>query len=143
LILVTPSDLVEIKKQSLPRSTRLINGICFTRGNAITYVEGNQKGESENASMDRCAKAPPLILQPATDGPRGGLNPATLGKIDNHKQEPWKLPLSQFIEQLYFARFGKTTPDNVVSIEERCRLEAAKREVRRAAAKRERAMDST
>ena len=39
-----------------------------------------------------------------------GLNPARLGKIDNHKQEPWKLPLPQFIEQLYFERFGKTTP---------------------------------
>jgi len=54
-----------------------------------------------------------------------GLNPAKLGKIDNHKQEPWKLPLPQFIEQLYFERFGKTTPD-VVSIEERCRVEGRK-----------------
>jgi hypothetical protein len=26
-----------------------------------------------------------------------GLNPRKLGKIDNHKQEPWKLPLPQFI----------------------------------------------
>lgn len=32
-----------------------------------------------------------------------GLNPAKLGKIDNHKQEPWKLPLPQFIEQLYIS----------------------------------------
>ena len=55
-----------------------------------------------------------------------GLNPVKLGKIDNHKQEPWKLPLPQFIEQLYFERFGKTTPDNVVSIEERCRVERRK-----------------
>jgi hypothetical protein len=55
-----------------------------------------------------------------------GLNPAKLGKIDNHKQESWKLPLPQFIEQLYFERFGKTTPDNVVSIEERCRVEGRK-----------------
>jgi hypothetical protein len=55
-----------------------------------------------------------------------GLNPAKLGKIDNHKQEPWKLPLPQFIEQLYFERLGKTTPDNVVSIEERCRVEGRK-----------------
>jgi hypothetical protein len=58
-----------------------------------------------------------------------GLNPAKLGKIDNHKQEPWKLPLPQFIEQLYFERFGKTAPDTVVSTEERCRREAAKKEV--------------
>ena len=36
-----------------------------------------------------------------------GLNPDKLGKIDNHKQEPWKLPLPQFIEELYFERFKK------------------------------------
>jgi hypothetical protein len=39
-----------------------------------------------------------------------GMNPAKLGKIDNHEQEPWKLPLPQFIEEFYFKRFGKTAP---------------------------------
>src|ERR1700730_3134948 len=62
-----------------------------------------------------------------------GMNPAKLGKIDNHEQEPWKLPLPQFIEELYFKLFGKTAPDTVVSVEERCRLEAAKKEARRTA----------
>jgi hypothetical protein len=70
-----------------------------------------------------------------------GLNPKKLGKIDNHKQEPWKLPLPRFIEELYFERFGKTAPDNVVSIEERCRVEAARKEERRAA-RQERRSDS-
>ena len=50
-----------------------------------------------------------------------GLNPAKLGKIDNHKQEPWKLPLPQFIEHLYEKRFGKTRPDTVMSIEDMVR----------------------
>lgn len=62
-----------------------------------------------------------------------GMNPAKLGKIDNHKQEPWKLPLPQFIEELYFKRFGKTAPDAVMSIEERARLDQQKKEARRAA----------
>lgn len=44
-----------------------------------------------------------------------GMNPAKLGKIDNHKQEPWKLPLPQFIEELYSKRFGKTSPETVPS----------------------------
>jgi DNA-binding XRE family transcriptional regulator len=70
-----------------------------------------------------------------------GLNPKKLGKIDNHKQEPWKLPLPQFIEELYFDRFGKTAPDYVVSIEERCRIEAARKEERRTA-RQERRRDS-
>jgi len=69
-----------------------------------------------------------------------GMNPAKLGKIDNHEQEPWKLPLPQFIEELYFKRFGKTSPDAVLSVEERCRLEAAKKEERCSA--RLRAVDS-
>lgn len=30
-----------------------------------------------------------------------GLNPKKLGKIGNHKQEPWKYPLPIFIENLY------------------------------------------
>ncbi len=28
-----------------------------------------------------------------------GLNPDKLGKIDNHRQEVWKTPLPQFIEE--------------------------------------------
>ena len=31
-----------------------------------------------------------------------GLNPDKLGKIDNHRQEVWKTPLPQFIEDIYF-----------------------------------------
>ena len=34
-----------------------------------------------------------------------GMNPKKLGKLDNHKHEPWKLPLPQFIE-FSFRRFG-------------------------------------
>ena len=62
-----------------------------------------------------------------------GMNPAKLGKIDNHKQETWKLPLPQFIEELYAKRFGKTSPEAVLSIEARCQREAAKKEERRKA----------
>ena len=69
-----------------------------------------------------------------------GMNPAKLGKIDNHKQEPWKLPLPQFIEELHSKRFGKTSPEAVLSVEERFRREAAKKEERRRA--RQRAVDS-
>jgi hypothetical protein len=48
-----------------------------------------------------------------------GLNPDKLGKIDNHnKQEPWKSPLPQFIEEIYFKRFKRTEPAAVKSIRE-------------------------
>ena len=42
-----------------------------------------------------------------------GLNPDKLGKIDNHKQEPWKAPLPQFIEHIYFKRFKREEPETV------------------------------
>jgi hypothetical protein len=35
-----------------------------------------------------------------------GLNPKKFGKIANHKQEPWKMPLPDFIRSLYEKRFG-------------------------------------
>jgi len=62
-----------------------------------------------------------------------GMNPKTLGKIDNHKQEAWKLPLPDFIEELYFKRFGRERPEKVITIEERLRLEEERRAARQEA----------
>ena len=59
-----------------------------------------------------------------------GMNPKKLEKLANHKQEPWKLPLPQFIEQLYQKRFGKSHPHIVVALEERARQLAAKKRAR-------------
>ena len=36
-----------------------------------------------------------------------GMNPKKLGKKDNHVQEPWKMPLRQYIEHLYLKRYDK------------------------------------
>ncbi len=47
-----------------------------------------------------------------------GMNPKKFGKLANHKQEPWKEPLPDFIENLYFKRFKKHRPDNVRPIEQ-------------------------
>jgi hypothetical protein len=60
-----------------------------------------------------------------------GLNPKMLGKLDNHRQEPWKLPLPAFIERLYRRRFGKDHPDVVLSLEDRARLHEQKKTVGR------------
>ena len=54
-----------------------------------------------------------------------GMDPRSLGKLDNHRQEPWKLPLPEFIEQLYAKRFGRERPAEVLSVEERARRRAA------------------
>jgi hypothetical protein len=45
-----------------------------------------------------------------------GMNPKKLGKIDNHKQEPWKAPLPQFIEGLYRKRFKREKPEHVLTL---------------------------
>ncbi len=42
-----------------------------------------------------------------------GMNPRKFGSLANTKQEPWKLPLPDFIEELYFKHFKKNQPDNV------------------------------
>ena len=64
-----------------------------------------------------------------------GLNPKKFGKIDNHRQEPWTAPLPEFIERLYFKRFSKPQPDEVVSIEERLRTEEDLKKAARCEAK--------
>ncbi|MHB9095587.1 MAG: hypothetical protein ACYC21_13040 [Eubacteriales bacterium] len=47
-----------------------------------------------------------------------GLNPDKLVKIDNHRQETWKAPLTQFIEEIYFKRFKREEPLTVRSLKE-------------------------
>ena len=64
---------------------------------------------------------------------RLGMNPKNLGKLDNHDQEPWKMPLKQYIEHLYFKRFGKERPDMVLSIEEKVRRDEENKARRREA----------
>ncbi len=60
-----------------------------------------------------------------------GMNPKKLGGLANHRQEPWKRPLPEFIEVLYERRFGKRRPDRVMSIEERTEEIARKKTLRR------------
>ena len=42
-----------------------------------------------------------------------GLNPKKFGSIANHKQQPWKSSLPDFIEDLFFKHFKKERPDVV------------------------------
>ena len=63
-----------------------------------------------------------------------GMNPKKFGMLANHKQEPWKLPLPQFIAELYRKRFGKDRPDDVRPLEgivaEREQKKAQKRQAK-------------
>lgn len=59
-----------------------------------------------------------------------GLNPRKLGRMANHKQEPWKMPLPLYIEYLYEKQLGKDIPDDVRSIEIKLRENAIRRKQR-------------
>jgi hypothetical protein len=60
-----------------------------------------------------------------------GMNSNKFGGLANTKQEPWKLPLPDFIEELYFKHFKKNQPDNVRSIEQMVSDYNKKKEERR------------
>jgi hypothetical protein len=47
-----------------------------------------------------------------------GLNPRGFGKLANHKHEPWKAPLPDFIAGLYKKRFGKDQPNDIRPLEQ-------------------------
>jgi len=54
-----------------------------------------------------------------------------LGKLANHKQEPWKLPLPLFIEKIYFKRFKNDRPNIVKSVEQVVKDRNKKKEERK------------
>ncbi|TWT83747.1 hypothetical protein CA13_52140 [Planctomycetes bacterium CA13] len=62
-----------------------------------------------------------------------GLNPKRFSSYANCKEQPWKLPLPQYIEALYEKSFGKNLPDNVLSIEQMAAHHLAKRKAKKAA----------
>jgi len=56
-----------------------------------------------------------------------GMNPKKFGKLANSDQEPWKIPLPQFIEHLYRKRFRRDSPPVVMSIEEKVEMDHRKK----------------
>lgn len=106
--------------------------------------------------MDKKAKATPQELQVWIKARRRhrlsdahvqmaremGLNPRKLGRIDNHRQEPWRMPLPDFIEDLYFKRFGRER-EVVMWIEERAQRAEKNRAERKAARRARRAQVTT
>jgi hypothetical protein len=62
-----------------------------------------------------------------------GMNPKRFGSKVKSDQQPWKLPLPEFIEHLYEKQFGKASPEVVRSIEEMAAAHMAKRAAQKAA----------
>ena len=58
------------------------------------------------------------------------MNPKKLGGMANHKQEPWKMTLPQFIEHRYQRQFGKKMPVDVRSIEKKVAEKRARKEMK-------------
>ena len=47
-----------------------------------------------------------------------GLNPKKFGILANTDEEPWRVPLPELLEELYFKHFKRRQPDNIRSIEQ-------------------------
>ncbi len=60
------------------------------------------------------------------------MNPKKLGKLANHKQEPWKEPLPDFIESLYRKRFKQNRQENIRSVERMVKEKKRKQAERKA-----------
>jgi hypothetical protein len=45
-----------------------------------------------------------------------GLNPKKFGSLANNKQQNWKAPLPEFIEDIYFKHFKREEPDIIKPI---------------------------
>ena len=59
-----------------------------------------------------------------------GMNPRKLGSFAGGRQEPWKLPLPEFIVKCYRKRVGRSEPEHVRSLEEVVQAEEKRRKER-------------
>ena len=91
--------------------------------------------------MDRRPKEVPPVPRPGPDCAGAGSHPEKFGKLANHRQEPWKIPLPQYIEHLYRKHLKKDRPETVISIEEKVELEHRKKLGKRAKKKAAEAQD--
>jgi hypothetical protein len=57
-----------------------------------------------------------------------GMNPKKFGSLANERQEPWKVPLPEFIAQCYCKRFGRSEPQHVRSLEQVIEAEDLRRQ---------------
>ena len=57
-----------------------------------------------------------------------GMNPKKFGSLANSRQESWRLPLPEFIQECYQKRFGRGRPEKVTSIEEKIETRQRKKE---------------
>ena len=61
-----------------------------------------------------------------------GMNPRKLGSLADGGQEPWKLPLPEFIVECYRKSFGRSEPEHVRSLEEVVQAEENRRKEKQA-----------
>jgi hypothetical protein len=61
-----------------------------------------------------------------------GMNPRKLGSLADKGQEPWKLPLPEFIVECYRKSFGRSEPEHVRSLEEAVQAEEMRRKKKQA-----------
>lgn len=61
-----------------------------------------------------------------------GMNPKKFGPLANERQEPWKLPLPEFIAECYRKRFGRSAPETIRSLEEVVQAEERRRQEKHA-----------
>src|ERR1700732_393967 len=61
-----------------------------------------------------------------------GMNPRKLGSLADGGQEPWKLPLPEFIVECYRKSFGRSEPEHVRSLEEVVQAEEKRRKEKQA-----------
>ncbi len=65
-----------------------------------------RRATTKDAQWEEARRRFHLSAEHVRMGKQLGLNPTKLGKIANHKQEPWKAPLPVFIAECYEKRFG-------------------------------------
>jgi len=81
----------------------------------MKIIKGKSRQQIQFSSLDEFVAAdnPVRILDAFVEKlelSKLGINPDKIGGLNNHKQEPWKAPLPNFIEKIYFKQFKRESP---------------------------------
>ena len=135
IILVITVFQLAILRQPFPELLEVLMGTALVVIGLMLFVQGLEMGlfpigETRAVAFARKGSLVWLLLFGFGLGfPTTVAEPALIAIT----QEPWKMPLRQYIQHLYFKRFGKERSDEIPSIEEKIRSEEEKKARRREA----------
>src|SRR6266481_7865651 len=125
------------KKELLAKKKHIKRKSAKAKHNRVLGIHNPHAAGADIGATEIYIAVPPDRLEMnvrcfGTFTPRTGNEPAEAGSLAGGGQEPWKLPLPEFIAECYRKSFGRSEPEHVRSLEEVVQAEEKRRKEKEA-----------